>query len=357
MARRVGYYSPPSRREPRARSRPARTPAARPARLGHRPLQLPLSLLHAGRDLRRPLRVPAQARAAQLRGDRAAGAPVRRARRREAAHHGRRAAACGPICRGSSASSRRFPGLRDLTLTTNGVLLERLAGPLADAGLRRITREPRQPRRGRLSPDERRARGSGRGARRHRGGAARGARADQAELCRPARCERCGHRRARAFVQGHRRRPALHRVHGRRDAQRLEPLAGRHGAGDPRADRCRAPARAGGAQLRRRGGEPLSLPRRQRRDRADLLRQPAVLWRLHARAPHHGRQARDVLVRDRRRRSARSAAHRRFRRRAARAHRRRLAPAQRSLLGRARREHRPRSGRTRPKLEMYQIGG
>jgi len=32
-----------------------------------------------------------------------------------------------------------IPGLRDLTLTTNGVLLERLAGPLADAGLRRIS--------------------------------------------------------------------------------------------------------------------------------------------------------------------------------------------------------------------------
>ncbi len=32
-----------------------------------------------------------------------------------------------------------IPGLRDLTLTTNGVLLERLAAPLAAAGLRRIT--------------------------------------------------------------------------------------------------------------------------------------------------------------------------------------------------------------------------
>ncbi len=31
------------------------------------------------------------------------------------------------------------PGVRDLTLTTNGSLLERLAAPLADAGLRRIT--------------------------------------------------------------------------------------------------------------------------------------------------------------------------------------------------------------------------
>jgi cyclic pyranopterin phosphate synthase len=33
----------------------------------------------------------------------------------------------------------RIPGMRDLTLTTNGVLLERLAAPLAEAGLRRIT--------------------------------------------------------------------------------------------------------------------------------------------------------------------------------------------------------------------------
>ena len=32
-----------------------------------------------------------------------------------------------------------IPGLRDITLTTNGVLLERLGGPLADAGLRRIS--------------------------------------------------------------------------------------------------------------------------------------------------------------------------------------------------------------------------
>ncbi|MCU0504167.1 MAG: GTP 3',8-cyclase MoaA [Chloroflexi bacterium] len=32
-----------------------------------------------------------------------------------------------------------IPGVRDLTLTTNGAALRRLAGPLADAGLRRIT--------------------------------------------------------------------------------------------------------------------------------------------------------------------------------------------------------------------------
>jgi cyclic pyranopterin phosphate synthase len=32
----------------------------------------------------------------------------------------------------------RTPGVEDLTLTTNGILLDRLAGPLVDAGLRRI---------------------------------------------------------------------------------------------------------------------------------------------------------------------------------------------------------------------------
>jgi len=32
----------------------------------------------------------------------------------------------------------RTPGLRDLSLTTNGVLLDRFAGPLVEAGLRRL---------------------------------------------------------------------------------------------------------------------------------------------------------------------------------------------------------------------------
>ena len=38
----------------------------------------------------------------------------------------------------SSACSPATPGVRDLSLTTNGVLLDRLAGPLVDAGLRRL---------------------------------------------------------------------------------------------------------------------------------------------------------------------------------------------------------------------------
>ena len=40
--------------------RPARTAAARPAHLGHGPLQLPLPVLHAARDLRRGLSLPAR---------------------------------------------------------------------------------------------------------------------------------------------------------------------------------------------------------------------------------------------------------------------------------------------------------
>ena len=124
-----------------------------------------------------------------------------------------------------------IPGLRDLTLTTNGVLLERQAGALADAGLRRISVSLdshdesvfRRMSGGRAGPGPVLA-----GIEAARAG---GPRADQGELRRAARRERRGHRRSGALVQGHRHRPALHRVHGRGDAQRLESLAGRHGAG------------------------------------------------------------------------------------------------------------------------------
>ena len=48
--------------------------AARPAHLRHRPLQLPLQLLHAQGSLRQGLPFPAACSAAQLRGDHAPGA-------------------------------------------------------------------------------------------------------------------------------------------------------------------------------------------------------------------------------------------------------------------------------------------
>ena len=51
---------------------------------------------------------------------------------------GRRAARSGAICRRSSACSPRREGVRDLSLTTNGVLLDRFARPLVEAGLQRL---------------------------------------------------------------------------------------------------------------------------------------------------------------------------------------------------------------------------
>ena len=60
---------PPARRDLAARH--ARPAAARPAHLGHRPLQLPLRLLHAEGRVRPRLPVPAARGAADVRGDRA----------------------------------------------------------------------------------------------------------------------------------------------------------------------------------------------------------------------------------------------------------------------------------------------
>ena len=59
------------RRAHRRAARRAAAAAARPAHLGHRPLQLPLQLLHAEGGVRQRLRLPAAVVAAELRGDRA----------------------------------------------------------------------------------------------------------------------------------------------------------------------------------------------------------------------------------------------------------------------------------------------
>ena len=65
-----------------ARDRPARRQArpaaARPAHLGHRPLQLPLQLLHAEGSVRQAVRVSAAFVAAQFRGDHAQRQALRR---------------------------------------------------------------------------------------------------------------------------------------------------------------------------------------------------------------------------------------------------------------------------------------
>ena len=69
----------------------------------------------------------------------AAGAHVRRDGCREAAHDRRRAAAALAAWTSWSHASPPLPGIDDLTLTTNGALLARMAQALADAGLKRVT--------------------------------------------------------------------------------------------------------------------------------------------------------------------------------------------------------------------------
>ena len=142
-----GLVSVPDRRPTSTarpgRARPPRPAAARPPDLGHGPLQLPLHVLHAEGGLRPRLRVPAARRGPELRGDRAAGAGLRRARRREAADHRRRAARparpAGPRrdARRAPDAGRRAarPDADDERLRPAG----RSPRPLADAGLRRVT--------------------------------------------------------------------------------------------------------------------------------------------------------------------------------------------------------------------------
>ena len=102
----------PTRRTLQPDGRPSAPPAARPAHLAHRPLQLPLHLLHAEGDLRAGVPVPAAQRGAVVRGDRAAGARLRRPRRDEDPPHRRRAAGAaqrrpaGRAPRAASTASR-----------------------------------------------------------------------------------------------------------------------------------------------------------------------------------------------------------------------------------------------------------
>ena len=88
-------------------ARSTRTAAARPAHLRHRPLQLPLHVLHAQGSVRSRLRVPAARPGPELRGDRARGPGVRRARRREAAHHRAASRSSGATCPTLDRHARR----------------------------------------------------------------------------------------------------------------------------------------------------------------------------------------------------------------------------------------------------------
>ena len=140
-------------RPPGRSSRPA---AARPAHLGHRPLQLPLHLLHAARGVRRRLPVPAARGPADLRGDRPPRAALRRHRRaQDPAHRRRTAAAARPGAAGGAAGPLPRAGRPDADHQRR-----RCSRPqgraLAAAGLGPRHRQPRLAGRRGLRPAERR---------------------------------------------------------------------------------------------------------------------------------------------------------------------------------------------------------
>ena len=114
----------------RRRLRP-RTP--RPADLGHRPLQLPLHLLHAGRG-----HAVAPAGPGAHASRRSSASPGCASSASASTASGSPAAnrPCGPTCPSWSASWRRCGA--DLALTTNGATLRTMAGDLVAAGLRRV---------------------------------------------------------------------------------------------------------------------------------------------------------------------------------------------------------------------------
>ena len=116
-------------------ARPLRPAAAQPAPLGHRPLQPPLPLLHAGARLR----LAAARERPHLRGDRArSSTPSRRSA--SIASGSPAASRCSAATCPRSSPLAAQPAVADLALTTNGVLLGGARrARCAAAGLHRIT--------------------------------------------------------------------------------------------------------------------------------------------------------------------------------------------------------------------------
>ncbi len=73
-----------------------------------------------------------------VRRDRTIRSRVGRLGRKQTASDGRRAAGARRICRGWSPCWSRIEGIRDIALTTNGILLAEQAQALKDAGLHRL---------------------------------------------------------------------------------------------------------------------------------------------------------------------------------------------------------------------------
>ena len=184
-------------------------------------------------------------------------------------------------------------GVNDLSLTTNGVLLDRLAKPLVDAGLTRLERLARLALARALHGDHaaRRARPRARGPR--GGRALSAAAADQGQLRRDAWVHGGRGARARRARAPQALRRALHRVHAARRRRVVARRRGAHRRRDPRPDRGALAAR-GDPREGLVDGAPVPLRRRKGRDR---VRQPglgAVLLELRPDPAHGRRPAPDV---------------------------------------------------------------
>ena len=251
-------------------------PVARPAHLGHRPLQLPLPVLHAARST--------YPRAPRFLSARTSACTSRKS-------SGSRACSCSSACAScaSPAASRccgatsptwsrdlaAIPGVEDIALTTNGVLLARPRRGAKAAGLKRITVSldsarsehvfarmtgGSRRRRGRCSPASKRAR-------------TRGLRAAQDQRRRPARRQRshgCSIWSSTSAAPAHIVRFIEYMDVGNCNdwqPEQVVPSQELRRRGSPRAGRCSRSS----ANYRGEVARALRVRRRQRRGRLHLL--------------------------------------------------------------------------------------
>ena len=210
----------------------------------------------------------------------------------------------------------RVEGLEDLSLTTNGYLLERDAAALVDAGITRVNVSIDSLQRDRFFELTRRdslpqvLRGL-----EAIGGLPAGE-ADQGQRRRAARLHRGGGAAVRRVRPLDELPGALHRVHAAGRRPRLDQRPGAAGRRDPRRSSTRVHPLEELAARAALDGARVPLPRRPRRDR---LHQPGVRAVLRGLQPHPADrrgQAPHLPVLDPRDRPARAAPRRRERRRA-----------------------------------------
>ena len=292
-------------RRPTRTDRHARPGDARPAHLGHRPLQLPLHLLHAQGGLRADYAFLPRDQVLSFEEIERRRPDLRRARRREAADHRRRAARPARSAR-PDRDARRAPTTRRRRARPDAddqrLGAARAGRPLAEAGLQRVTVSLDSlddavfgAMNGIDFPVARVLDGidaaSRRASSRSRSTWSSGAAINESSIVADG-----------ALGARDGRDPAVHRVHGRRPLERLAARRGGPGRrswsrriGGGLADRAgrRRPTAA-------RSPDRWRYARRRRRVRGDLVGDPAVLRRLHARADLGRGQALHVPVRGRR---------------------------------------------------------